>query len=877
MHIRRIEIRNFRKLGHVSVEGLTDGLNVLVGDNEAGKSTLLSALRACLFERHRVTGEVAARMQPYGQSVRPEVAIDFELDGAPWTLRKAFCQRPEAELTGPGGERCTGDAVEERLAELFGFTPPGRGQSKPEEHQGVYGLLWVEQGLSYRGLSVGGGREIIASALEREVGDVIGGEHSRALLAAAEARRSGFWDKRGNPKGDYKKLAEEVAELESRKAALQAALAAHDDRIAILAAKNDALQRHVQQGHLEDAVRSHMAARDAFQKMERLEAALSTATERMERCRLDRDRVAERKSRRDSLVAAVADARKAEATASAEAEEARRHLARHEAAVEAAEIACREARSRKHSADELVRTVEQILARKQAATLLARLEKDLKTAEAADAQRRERVAVTQDITIRAADLTEVEKLQAAYDRARLQLESASVRIAFAPEGTRAITVEGQLHAADETLHLSQDAALDLEGFGRVIIRPGGGVEERRAKAEAAASLLSERLADLGFPDAAAARAALLRRDRASQEAAALQNTIAALAPHGLESLRQSIDGQRLVAHRPLPALAATLGDVQDAALADAVRGQHAAREAEESAEAALSAARRLKEDAGRQSATLAERAAGAARGVEVSAQELAAMDLQDGEVALRDRLAAAEAAYQSAAMAHKDAKAALDAADPEAVMLQLKRAEKAEQAIRTDIETLKREKRELEIELRALGRDGLGEQLAEAEGQLAAAARRLAAQQAEAAAARLLYETLAQAEREAKDRWLEPVRQRAKPYLRLLQPHSDIVLNEQTLEIEHLVRKDVSEPFHSLSVGAREQVAVITRLAMAELLRAAGGPSMLILDDALVNSDQPRLERMHLVLNKAAEQLQILILTCRERDFLQLGAAIRRI
>jgi hypothetical protein len=240
MHIRRIEIRNFRKLGHVSVEGLTDGLNVLVGDNEAGKSTLLSALRACLFERHRVTGEVAARMQPYGQSVRPEVAIDFELGGAPWTLRKAFCQRPEAELTGPG-ERCTGDAVEERLAELFGFTPPGRGQSKPEEHQGVYGLLWVEQGLSYRGLSVGGGREIIASALEREVGDVIGGEHSRALLAAAEERRSSFWDKRGNPKGAYKVLAEEVAGLEARKAALQAALSAHDDRIAILAAKNDAM------------------------------------------------------------------------------------------------------------------------------------------------------------------------------------------------------------------------------------------------------------------------------------------------------------------------------------------------------------------------------------------------------------------------------------------------------------------------------------------------------------------------------------------------------------------------------------------------------------------------------------------------------------
>jgi hypothetical protein len=34
---------------------------------------------------------------------------------------------------------------------------------------------------------------------------------------------------------------------------------------------------------------------------------------------------------------------------------------------------------------------------------------------------------------------------------------------------------------------------------------------------------------------------------------------------------------------------------------------------------------------------------------------------------------------------------------------------------------------------------------------------------------------------------------------------------------------------------------------------------------------------MHLVLHKAAQSMQILILTCRERDFVQLGAPMRRI
>ena len=51
----------------------------------------------------------------------------------------------------------------------------------------------------------------------------------------------------------------------------------------------------------------------------------------------------------------------------------------------------------------------------------------------------------------------------------------------------------------------------------------------------------------------------------------------------------------------------------------------------------------------------------------------------------------------------------------------------------------------------------------------------------------------------------------------------------------------------------------------------------MILDDALVNTDEKRLERMHLVLHRAAKSLQILVLTCRERDFVGLGAPFHRI
>ena len=105
------------------------------------------------------------------------------------------------------------------LAELFGFTPPGRGGSDPGEHHGTHGLLWVEQGLRSN-LGVGAGRDTLAGALEREVGQVTGGERGRALLAAAEERRERFWDKRDRPRGPVNDGRRRVEELEAERAAL---------------------------------------------------------------------------------------------------------------------------------------------------------------------------------------------------------------------------------------------------------------------------------------------------------------------------------------------------------------------------------------------------------------------------------------------------------------------------------------------------------------------------------------------------------------------------------------------------------------------------------------------------------------------------------
>jgi uncharacterized protein YhaN len=104
-----------------------------------------------------------------------------------------------------------------------------------------------------------------------------------------------------------------------------------------------------------------------------------------------------------------------------------------------------------------------------------------------------------------------------------------------------------------------------------------------------------------------------------------------------------------------------------------------------------------------------------------------------------------------------------------------------------------------------------------------------------------------------------------------------VKLDEETLEITEIAREGRTEPYRALSIGTREQLSILVRLAFAVYLREKGYPAAVILDDALVYADPDRFERMQLALRKAAETVQILILTCRPKDWCEIGMPIRHL
>ncbi|MGH6887339.1 MAG: ATP-binding protein, partial [Geminicoccales bacterium] len=180
--------------------------------------------------------------------------------------------------------------------------------------------------------------------------------------------------------------------------------------------------------------------------------------------------------------------------------------------------------------------------------------------------------------------------------------------------------------------------------------------------------------------------------------------------------------------------------------------------------------------------------------------------------------------------------------------------------------------RELLADIQGKAGEGLDERIEELERQRAELERERSHHEREVEVLTLLRDTLLATELAAKEQYLAPVLDRLHRHLERLLPGATVLLGEK-LQVTEIHRAAAGEePFDEISHGTREQIAVLTRLAFAELLADQGRPAVVILDDALVYSDDRRIERMFEILAGAAEKFQIIVLTCRERVFEGLAA-----
>lgn len=121
MRLLRVRLHHFRRFGE-AVFTFDPRLNVLVGPNEAGKSTVRHAILTALFVNPATTAKRREEWRPWGSDSLGAVALEFEVDGRRYELRKDF-ERRKAELRDVVlGGTWEGPQVQERLHQALGFS-----------------------------------------------------------------------------------------------------------------------------------------------------------------------------------------------------------------------------------------------------------------------------------------------------------------------------------------------------------------------------------------------------------------------------------------------------------------------------------------------------------------------------------------------------------------------------------------------------------------------------------------------------------------------------------------------------------------------------------------------------------------------------------
>jgi DNA repair exonuclease SbcCD ATPase subunit len=878
MIIRSIEVRNFRKFGKpVVISQIDSGLTVIVGDNEEGKSTLLDALRTVFFVRYNITGDVASSLLPYGSSVRPEIKLSFELRGNIYTLSKSFCQQPEANLCGPDA-KWSGPAVDDKLQELLKFKPPGRGGGD-DRHRGIWGLFWVEQGRSFKELEPNDdSRSAIRATLESEVGDVLGGKRGSKILVSIAKQFAEIFTPGGRPAHEYARSIKTVEALEAEYADVISKLAAYEEKVTGLESKLDRLAKYESGKTLEKAQEALVNAEEAQRKIGELEKELGkrVGDEKVAAAERATARIAWEKRTSDIEKLNVAtrtlnslDEKRAEIEPSIL--ELQSKLVLDTAARVKAETTLSNAQEKLSIGEQTIRYV-------RAKGLVVDLAERLRKARRANDKAKDLEATAAAILLDPRSLATLKKLDREVEDARVTLESVATDLRIVTKSGRTTTVNGEKLSADATRRITDVTKLEIKDVCQITVTPGGDLNELRENHRKCVQKLEEALGRFGIKNLAEGEGLVDKKKELLAEAKNQNELVPIHAVDGLDVLEAELSVQEAILkdlsesqRKNLPTLTDAEKKLEDL---QSTRGT-AQRKLKESAtqeEETRNALVEVQQKGSRMEGELKqcrERLAESSGELERSRRTKPDEDLKS-EYAVTVRKE--EAAHVVAENTEKE----WEAAQPEKVQLQLEQTGKAVKEIERNIGNLKDGIRDLRTELRTLGQIGLGEEAEDVSAKLYGARAELQRAEREAQAIKLLHEVLAQAEKEAKEEFLSPVTKRVQPYLKMLLPDAELVLDEN-IEITGLRRGSVVEPFGSLSIGTREQLAVLARLAFADLLREKGQPAAVILDDAIVYADEGRFKNMLVILAKAAKNLQVIVLTCHESIYAGSGAQIIRL
>jgi len=879
MKLTRIHIAQFRKFHQaIEIRDLDPGLNLFTGPNEAGKSTIATAIRAAFFERHR--SSAVEDFRPFSdRQATPAITLEFQVAGTQYRLFKQFLGRARCTLEF-GTRRLDGEQAEDYLAKLLGYQYASRGRSKAD-YWGVPGLLWTEQG---RTQDLDTAIAHAVAHLRAALGASTDAQHedaSQIVAIVARERNELLTASHGAPRGAYAEALKRVQQLEAEHQTIVQETAHYRqavDRLAALQAAHRAdaaeqpwqairEQQQAAQTQLDAAQQWHLRLQEGLQQQQQLRETVALFQNQLQHLTDQTQTLTQRRL-------ALDEAQQAWQQAQAEAAYWQQQHDAANAVLAQAQHVLEQCRWRDQTASLQQQRLVLIQQREE-------IQRRLAQADAAHQALQTLQPQLAGLHVDDDDLAALRKLARQRDALRIRQQAHATRLQFTLDPGVRLTLDGQpLHGAGER-QLMDAATLHLPGMGTLHIQPGGtdldSLRQTWADVDAAWMALlrklhapSQEVVETRHLQASALRADCARHEQvlhlhAPQGTDALRRTLAAL-----QAQQAELDAQLAQQQTQQPTMTSitALASIRTAqAQADYQAAQttaHAARERKHQTQLAVGAAQARCEHATREL-----QAAQAA--VDQTQHQARMQEYQRRLVDTHAQLAQNQAQVQTLQEKIVQTRADILAQD---VARYQRSADELQRAHQQRHETLLR----LEAELQTLGARGLDERQTALALTLAQAQRSADEFARRARALDHLLQLLRAHQRSATQALQQPLQTHIRHYLDLLFPGAQLGLNE-ALTPNTLQRADINgqrlELLDALSHGAREQLGMIGRLACADLLRSAGRPTLLILDDALVHTDAARLAQMKRILFDAATRHQVLLFSCHDAWWRDIGMAPR--
>lgn len=870
MIIQRLKLENWRGVDSLEVQ-LSDGVTLIEGPNEIGKSTIVEAVRTLFTTLDSSNKKEIKTIQPVGNDVGSHVEAEILTGDYHFIYGKIFNKDKQTYLhvNSPQAEQLTGRDAHDRAEQILNETVD----------MALWDALLVEQGKEVTGAHLSDSRGL-ARALDEAAGSASAQLEDTDLYTAAQAEFEKYFTlKTEKPKYSelqrkLSKANDVVEETRNVLAATESDAEEHERCLSEIRRLNTA------EPGLREKVEQHESEWQAIDALQRNSEAKKAA---VESARLALKAALKEKSQRDDLAEEVDSSLRNLSGKRDELAPLAKKLTKLGEQKEEAETEHGEAKKSLKSARttlELARADQRYIEQVDALGAALQRLKQLEALKKKAAKARSTLSEIKVDSHGVSDLRDAERqvqiAKAKRDALASNIEiSAESELKFSwGEGEQFGLAKGDV----EQRNVAAETVLNIQDVASIRFTPSqsaAAVEGELKQCKETLSNLLDRYKVKNLADAVAAEG---RRLDAERDLKSLnENMRELLVDDSEEDIDASVETLQAECESYLTARRSEINVPDDIASAASQlsEAEEASSNAEDQAEQKREAFDTLKDNYNEASADN-----------RVGAQEIDGLeaDLQRRQTKLEElRLIDADEVVAARVTEHNSkvelleaellaSTAQFNAAMPEAAELILTNSRDSLDRAEKDLIERHKHLAVLEDRLSNAQANGRFEELEIEERELEDLQANYDSTKSRAEAISLLWKTLNKHRDATRQAYLLPLKNHVERLGKVVfgSGFSVEVGEDWTLVSRTLNGKTI--PFDDLSVGAKEQLGILTRLAAAQIVSGDGGVP-LIIDDALGFSDPARLELMGAAISSAGKDCQIILLTCTPGRFQNVGSA----